>query len=815
MAANEKFILEFVTKGTEGIDRAKEKIDGVKTAVGGLATALLGVSFAGFISGALQAADRISDFSDATNISIASLKGLEAAMDASGGKGRNLERAINQLYAAMDSANGGSIAARDAFAKVGVSLSDLKNMSEADILQKTLEGLAQMPPGAERASVATTLLSKAFRGIDPKQLLDALDPEKYLANEEATKRAAQAQQELEQKYKTLQEGAIAALEPILNLMGSHNMTVENATKLVQGLAIAFGVLFGAQAIASIGAAVGMILKLNTALKGTAAVQAGLQALQGPKGWAILAGAGVAATAALYGLNKMLEETESKGQAAQDAVAGVAGAAGIPAAPTTTGGKIVQAKPQAGLANRQQELDARQRAVLESQRRIAQSQVEIDKFAALQGASEIQKIQEESAAEIAKARLEIFAKEHLSNQQKAAEFAAKRKDEETKAAIDIARVRREQENMVMQQKIGYQDQIAQMLGYEKSELQKINEQIAQQPEKYKEIGDQMRENAVMQDQNLQYIKKFNQEQERAKQLTAEGFAVGVDYAKQRELIAIEEEKAMRLSAAKTELERAAITEEIDRRKRLSDLTATLLNDEKTRAALLSDMEGDATPEQIQRLVDLAERIKTQTQLETDLSNLRMQAAQRVSEHQRSFSVGWEEAYNKYIEDSNNAANQAKTYFDTFTRGFEDAIVRFVQTGKLSFKDLANSVIAEFARIQAKKIAVGVFGESGTGGGILGSLWTGFKSIFGFADGGVPPVGRPSLVGERGPELFMPKAAGTVIPNNQLGMSGAGGQVVTYNINAVDAASFRALVARDPQFLFQVTERGRRSQPTRSR
>ena len=40
---------------------------------------------------------------------------------------------------------------------------------------------------------------------------------------------------------------------------------------------------------------------------------------------------------------------------------------------------------------------------------------------------------------------------------------------------------------------------------------------------------------------------------------------------------------------------------------------------------------------------------------------------------------------------------------------------------------------------------------------------------FADGGRPPVGRPSIVGERGPELFVPNSAGTIIPNHAMGGS----------------------------------------------
>jgi hypothetical protein len=81
-----------------------------------------------------------------------------------------------------------------------------------------------------------------------------------------------------------------------------------------------------------------------------------------------------------------------------------------------------------------------------------------------------------------------------------------------------------------------------------------------------------------------------------------------------------------------------------------------------------------------------------------------------------------------------------------------------------------------------------------------------------------MSTPYVVGERGPELFVPGAAGNIIPNNQLGGNAPVMQnltTVNYSIQAVDASSFRSLVARDPQFIYSVTEKGRRSQPTRSR
>lgn len=71
-----------------------------------------------------------------------------------------------------------------------------------------------------------------------------------------------------------------------------------------------------------------------------------------------------------------------------------------------------------------------------------------------------------------------------------------------------------------------------------------------------------------------------------------------------------------------------------------------------------------------------------------------------------------------------------------------------------------------------------GIGGFFGGILGKVFGGFGKAaapaampipwdLGFANGGDPPVGVPSMVGERGPELFVPRTAGTIIPNHKLG------------------------------------------------
>ena len=80
------------------------------------------------------------------------------------------------------------------------------------------------------------------------------------------------------------------------------------------------------------------------------------------------------------------------------------------------------------------------------------------------------------------------------------------------------------------------------------------------------------------------------------------------------------------------------------------------------------------------------------------------------------------------------------------------------------------------------------------------FVGFKG-----DGGMIGRGEYGIAGERGPELITGPANVTPLMGSQ----------VTYNINAVDAASFQELLARDPQFLFAVSETGRQSLPQFSR
>ena len=130
--------------------------------------------------------------------------------------------------------------------------------------------------------------------------------------------------------------------------------------------------------------------------------------------------------------------------------------------------------------------------------------------------------------------------------------------------------------------------------------------------------------------------------------------------------------------------------------------------------------------------------------------------------------------------------------------EDSLTDAVLTGKLSFSSLADHIKKVLAKALIQKFITGP---------IMGL-------IPGLASGGPAQAGSPYVVGEEGPELFVPRSSGTVIPNDEMtsGGGGMGGATnVTYNIQATDAQSFQQLVARDPEFIYNVSRAGQRRQP----
>ena len=105
-------------------------------------------------------------------------------------------------------------------------------------------------------------------------------------------------------------------------------------------------------------------------------------------------------------------------------------------------------------------------------------------------------------------------------------------------------------------------------------------------------------------------------------------------------------------------------------------------------------------------------------------------------------------------------------DSIATGVSDALVGAIQ-GTKSLGEAARGILNDISS-QLLRLGINTL-LKGTGLGI-------FSNLTGFAAGGRPPVGRPSLVGEKGPEIFVPSTAGTIIPNDKIGGGGMTNNIV---------------------------------------
>lgn len=178
-------------------------------------------------------------------------------------------------------------------------------------------------------------------------------------------------------------------------------------------------------------------------------------------------------------------------------------------------------------------------------------------------------------------------------------------------------------------------------------------------------------------------------------------------------------------------------------------------------------------------------------------------------QYDWMEGWRSAYREYMEESEKVAKYGAQAFNGLVSTMEDALENFVRTGKLNFKDLIGSMIKDLLVLQMRAQASGFFK----------SIFGGIVSLYGGADpmsrmpmGDIEEFGKkqypgmasggnidgPTIIGENGPELFVPRQSGTVIPNGawQSQMQGQGQTIINgpyiAKLDAIDAKTFEQYV-----------------------
>ena len=130
--------------------------------------------------------------------------------------------------------------------------------------------------------------------------------------------------------------------------------------------------------------------------------------------------------------------------------------------------------------------------------------------------------------------------------------------------------------------------------------------------------------------------------------------------------------------------------------------------------------------------------------------------------------------KQVDLAEQVDDAFKSLSETVNNDIKEGIKGLIK-GTSTLGDLLNNVADRFLDVALNQALFGsILGSKGEkGGGILGAIGL-------FANGGRPPVGKPSIVGEKGPELFVPSSSGRIVPNNKLG--GGGSTSVVVNVDA---------------------------------
>lgn len=794
-----------------GFNKLRGGLDNLRGGLTNVLSLLAGGSFAGFITNLIEAADATSDLADATGLSIAEIKGLEMALQSSGGKAENATKMIVSLAKSFEDAFQGSKQAQRAFLDLGFSLEDLNRLqgNTGQLMEETIRKLAALGPGMSQTAAATQIFGKAVQGVDLQKLIDDFEEGKISAKEfeDSIRKAGELSDKVAKMFKDMGNQILQMLEPLVDHFNNMKISTEDLVSVFQLLGVAVGVL-----VAVLSPAVAIFAGISAAIVYFADVI-------GPVATMIkkeLVGA-------FKNMLEWLKETKDYlvniYYAAIDGL--VAKFAGLKAA-------------WEAIKNFENPFTAYTKAVNES---LAASdalrKAQKDEVQTLEEVVVVGKRVEETKTNQVKAQtkaIDAWAKEKMAivEQTKALQENLKSLSEKLGIEEKVIGVTEQQKRQIeayaeIEKKVADQREKlqAQRLTADKEVIGTIDKQLALLPG----IADQEKKNFDAANQSytaakLAYDIKIQKIKDSIDIMTKE-------YDLTQQLGNIGVESAKRIKDAEFELQTQALT---PREQQIARLLKGIEDERQAKLKSISDqidaetrhleiqLEQDTQLTETQKASIEAKILANQKFKETQIAGInevydkektsREKSAKETYDYQQSFQGGWKSAYDNFVNNTASAASAAKGIFSTLENTFVNGFTQMVTTGKVQWKDLINSMIKELVRLAAQQAFKWILSWA-TGG--TSDIIGGIGKLLGFADGGYVATNGPVLVGERGPEIVSGIGGRTVIPNDQLGSIGTGGGDVNYYITAVDALSFRQMVARDPEFLYAVTEKGRQRSP----
>lgn len=164
---------------------------------------------------------------------------------------------------------------------------------------------------------------------------------------------------------------------------------------------------------------------------------------------------------------------------------------------------------------------------------------------------------------------------------------------------------------------------------------------------------------------------------------------------------------------------------------------------------------------------------------------------------------EEAEKKQLENLQSIADTLETSMsDAFT-----SMVDGTQTVSEAFKGMAKEIIKQLFDILVVQQIVGSWNATtGAGTGVVGMFMGGLTNNLAgsLSTGGTMRAGQPYLVGEKGPELVIPRHSGTVVNAHNTAAAGSAGPVTVQNVITVNGSDKDSVRREIQKMIPQITE-----------
>lgn len=816
------------------------------------------VAFGAALMTAFEKADEISDIAKGFDTTVEKLLATQSALQGAGGNAEDAAQMFQKLAIAQDNAREGSDEVRQSFERLGIAGNKVDSLRLDDLFKEVATALSGVEDAGKRAALAQDIFGKAVKGIN---WADFVEKYKEFSNPSLVKAIetnAEAWENIEKAAKEFKLALIQIAEPFARLVNYSASFAKNMRDAVDAATD--------KNISMLPGGLGIGGKRNDPTGEKARERIAMQNMMG--------GYDYEAPIVGYDDTSGYGKKSAKELAAQKKAEDEAKRIKEARATLETEIKLIEQK--AALA--QKVFDINSKGVILGSQAISQEKMRLDlendiatiranaQKERVKDKAQIDLINKKEAAEIS-ARVAQYGydtslqmqqrkRDHELAMQSLQDEGIKKRDALSVQAmgehdlLDLEKQRFALGNSayaLQKQDIETQNKLREIRTQYLEQSKAINteyERSAKSAEDFENFETKMDELRRNQSAQINYTVGIEQKKKEVlqEQLDLEDKLFRLDLQRQTEsdisniraALGVEQERH------RLELSRYAMSvNQYNMSRLLLDNAQALIaiekkyNDEKAAAYYQMKMAGETVQarEQYETRLKSIEQIK---QIEMDaireVGQMKEEELQRDITRQQSWVAGWEDAARQYQENTDKAFNRGAAAFGSVMANMDAALSSFVETGKFKFGEFATAVVKDIIRMELQAQAATLFrmllGSIGSSVSLSGigaqpnvpyggytNVGVGFQTR---AAGG--DINGPTIVGENGPELFIPSQRGTIIPNTIApNMAGMGQPQVVYNgpyiqnMSAIDTQSAAQFLSKNKMSVWSANKSADRSVP----